>query len=300
MIFKDYYKILGLDSNKVSIEEIKEAYREKAKKYHPDINIGNSEAEAIFKDVNEAYKTLSDPALKRKYDFKWNKYFGSKKRAEKKEKKTFKEMFLEIFFGGVSKTKTAKIVTPEYGENIDTEIDISMKEAFFGVNKKLELRTVNGKETSFSFKVPAGIQNHDKIRIVGRGKKGKNGGKNGDLLVIVNIKDDKKYKLIGTDIYTELPITTWEAALGTRKKINLFDEEINLIIPQCCSSGEKIKIPQKGYKDGRGKRGNLYVITRIILPKNISKEEAIAYTKIKELETSKVIKNIGTKENRIK
>ncbi len=286
MIFKDYYKILGLDSNKVSIEEIKEAYREKAKKFHPDINVGNSEAEAIFKDVNEAYRTLSNSSLRRKYDFKWNKYFGSKKKTDKNEKKTFKEMFLEIFFGGFSKTKITKKVTPQYGENIDTEIDISMKEAFFGVNKQLKLRTVNGKETSFSFKVPAGIQNHDKIRIAGRGKKGQNGGKNGDLLVIVNIKDDKKFKLVGSDIYTELEITSWEAALGARKTINLFDENISIIIPKCCSSGESIQIQQKGYKNGRGKRGNLYVVTKIVLPKNLSKEQENLYLKIKELEAT--------------
>ena len=284
MIFKDYYKILGLDSNKVSIEEIKEAYREKAKKFHPDINVGNSEAEAIFKDVNEAYRTLSNSSLRRKYDFKWNKYFGHKNKTV--EKKTFKEMFLEIFFGGFSKTKTTKKVTPEYGENIDTEIDISMWEAFFGVNKQIKLRTVNGKETSFSFKVPAGIQNHDKIRIAGQGKKGKNGGKNGDLLVIVNIKDDKRYKLVGTDIYTELEITSWEAALGTRKTINLFDESINIIIPKCCSSGESIQINQKGYKNGKGKRGNLYAVTRIVLPKKLSKEQENLYQKIKALDNN--------------
>ena len=80
MIFKDYYKILGLESNKVSLDEIKNAYREKAKKFHPDINVGNAEAEAIFKDVNEAYRTLSDPNLRRKYDFKWNRYIGSRRK----------------------------------------------------------------------------------------------------------------------------------------------------------------------------------------------------------------------------
>ena len=286
MIFKDYYKILGLESNKVSIEEIKTAYREKAKKFHPDINVGNSDAEVIFKDINEAYRTLSDSTLRRKYDFKWNRYIGNRKQKVKKEKRTFKEMFLDIFLGGTYKTKLEKRTAPVYGEDIDTEIDISIKEAFFGVNKQLKLRTVNGKETSFSFKVPAGVQNHDKIRIVGQGKRGKNGGKNGDLLVIVNIKNDSKYKLVGTDIYAELPITTWEAALGTKKKISLFDEDINIIVPKCCSSGETIKIAEKGYKDGKGKRGNLQVVTKIVFPKKLNKEQEKEYTKLKELDKS--------------
>ncbi len=284
MIFKDYYKILGLESNKVSTDKIKAAYREKAKQFHPDINVGNSDAEVIFKDINEAYRTLSDSSLRRKYDFKWNKYIGNKKQKERKEKKTFKEMFLDIFFGGMYKQKTAKRTIPEYGEDIDTEIDVSIKEAFWGIQKQIKLRAVNGKETSFSFKIPAGIQNHDKIRIVGQGKRGKNGGKNGDLLVIVNIKDDKKYKLVGTDIYTELPITPWEAALGTKKTINLLEENINIIVPKCCSSGENIEIVGKGYKTGKGKRGNLHVVTKIVLPKNLSKEQEKEYIKLKEIE----------------
>ena len=281
MIFKDYYKILGLESNKVSLDEIKVAYREKAKKFHPDINVGNSAAEIIFKDINEAYKTLSDPTQRRKYDFKWNRYIGSRKKKETKQKKSFKEMFLDILFGGISKQKTADKPEPQYGEDIDTQINISIKEAFFGVNKKIKLRTVDGKDTSFSIKIPAGVQSNDKLRIVGQGKHGKNGGKNGDLLVKVNIIDDNRFKLIGTDIYTELSIAVWEAALGTKRKIDLFGEEINIIIPKCCNSGEKLTIKEKGYKDGKGKRGNLHIITKIILPEKLSKEQEELYLKLK-------------------
>ena len=283
MIFKDYYKILGLETNKVSLDEIKVAYREKAKKFHPDINVGNSEAEIIFKDVNEAYRTLSDPIQRRKYDFKWNKYIGSRKKKETRQKKSFKEMFLDILFGGVSRQKTESKPLPQYGEDIDTQINISIKEAFFGVNKKIKLRTVDGKETSFSVKVPAGVQNNDKLRIVGQGKHGKNGGKNGDLLVKVNIIDDNRFRLIGTDIYTELSIAVWEAALGTKRKIDLFGEEINIIIPKCCNSGEKLTVKEKGYKDGKGKRGNLNIITKIVFPKELSKEQEGIYLKLKEI-----------------
>ena len=283
MIFKDYYKILGLESNKASIDEIRNAYRDKAKKFHPDKNVGNSQAEAIFKDVNEAYRILSDSSQRRKYDFKWNKYIGNKKKKANKQKKTFKEMLEDIFFGGVNKQKTAKKEVPEYGDDIDTEISISIRDAFFGINKKLQFRTVDGKETSFSLKVPAGVQNNDKLRIVGQGKKGKNGGKNGDLLVHINIKDDGKYKLVGTDIYSELCITVWEAALGTKKTINLFDEDINILVPKCISSGEKLTINGKGYKDGKGKRGNLYIVTKIVLPEKLTNEQEKLYIKMKEL-----------------
>ena len=283
MIFKDYYKILGLESNKATLDEIKVAYREKAKKFHPDINVGNSEAEIIFKDVNEAYRTLSDATQRRKYDFKWNKYIGSRKKKANKQKKSFKEMFLDIFFGGITRQKSEIKLEPQYGEDIDTQIDISIKEAFFGVNKKIKLRTVDGKETSFSVKIPAGVQSNDKLRIVGQGKHGKNGGKNGDLLVKVNILDDKRFKLIGTDIYTELSVAVWEAALGAKKKIDLFGEEINIIVPKCCNSGEKLVIKDKGYKDGKGKRGNLNITTEIVFSQKLSKEQENLYLKLKEI-----------------
>jgi len=172
MIFKDYYKILGFNTNKVSLDDIKNAYREMAKKYHPDMNIGNNASEEIFKDVNEAYRLLSNDKQRRKYDFTWNRYVGNKKKkSQTYEKKSFIERLLEILFGeNFRSNKVVKTTEPEYGEDVDTEIEISIKEAFFGVNKKVKLRTVNGKETSFSIKVPAGIQNNDKIRIVGQGK----------------------------------------------------------------------------------------------------------------------------------
>ncbi len=284
MIFKDYYKILGLESNKATLDEIKLAYREKAKKFHPDINVGDSSAELIFKDINEAYRTLSDSVQRRKYDFKWNRYIGSKKKKVNKTKKTVKEIFMDIFFGGMVKQKVSPKVIPEYGEDIDTEINVSIKEAFFGVNKKIKLRTVDGKETAFTFKVPAGIQNNDKLRIVGQGKKGKNGGKNGDLLVKINIKSDNKFKLVGTDIYTEIDLAVYEAALGTKKSINIFGEDINIFIPKCTSSGENIIIKEKGYKDGKGKRGDLHVVTRITLPKDLSEKQEKLYLNLKQVE----------------
>src|SRR5574344_1139881 len=103
MIFKDYYKILGLDSNKVTIEQIKIAYREQAKRYHPDVNVGNEKAEDRFKDVNEAYRVLLDISARRKYDRIWNTYVGKKKEKNfeesKREKGSIFSEFFNIFFG---------------------------------------------------------------------------------------------------------------------------------------------------------------------------------------------------------
>ncbi len=299
MSFKDYYKLLGLKTNKVSIDEIKIAYREQAKKYHPDMNIGDSYSEEKFKEINEAYKVLSDSKARKKYDKSWYIYTERKKKIEDREseeKKTFKEKLLSILFGiNPIKKKEEKVKkAPIKGENIETEIEVSIVEAFNGTKKKLKLLAVDGKTRTFSLDIPAGIQNNDKIRFVGQGKPGKNGGKNGDLLVKIFIKDTKEFKLNGADIYKELSITPWEAALGTKTTIQSIDGNISLIIPRGTQSGEKFVIKDKGYKLGRGMRGNFYVIIRIVVPKTLTKQEEELYIKLRNLQT-KVSKEVVNK-----
>lgn len=283
MIFKDYYKILGLDTNKVTAEEIKVAYREQAKKYHPDVNVGNRNAEERFKDINEAYRVLSEANSKRKYDRMWNNYVGKKKvkyEESNRGKTSIFSDFFNIFFGSLdnkrveartSASKNEKVA--KKGENIDTEISISVNEAFQGSDKKISLRTVNGNMRNFDVKIPAGIQNNEKIRLVGQGKKGENGGKNGDLFIKIKIQDDKNFKLIGYDLYTNLLIAPWEAALGTKASVATIDEELNVIVPKGTQSGELIRIPNKGYKDGKGSRGDLVAEVKIMVPKNMSEKE---------------------------
>ena len=299
MNFKDYYKLLGLKTNKVSIDEIKIAYREQAKKYHPDMNIGDSYSEEKFKEINEAYKVLSDSKARKKYDKSWYIYTERKKKIEDREseeKKTFKEKLLSILFGiNPIKKKEEKVKkAPIKGENIETEVEVSIVEAFNGTKKKLKLLAVDGKTRTFSLDIPAGIQNNDKIRFVGQGKPGKNGGKNGDLLVKIFIKDTKEFKLNGADIYKELSITPWEAALGTKTTIQSIDGNISLIIPRGTQSGEKFVIKDKGYKLGRGMRGNFYVIIRIVVPKTLTKQEEELYIKLRNLQT-KVSKEVVNK-----
>ena len=283
MIFKDYYKILGLETNKVTFDEIKVAYREQAKKYHPDVNVGNRNAEDRFKDINEAYRVLSEANERRKYDRMWNNYVGRRKaRIEDgtRVKTSLVGDFFNIFFGAVdnkkmeAQTATAKSgKVPKKGENIDTEIKISINDAFYGAEKKISLRTVNGKMKSFDVKIPAGIQNNEKIRLIGQGKAGENGGKSGDLFIKINIQDDTNFKLIGYDLYKYLPITPWEAALGTKASISSIDEEVNVIVPKGTQSGELIRIGGKGYKNGKGSRGDLVAEVKIMVPTEMSEKE---------------------------
>lgn len=154
MIFKDYYKILGLETNKVSIEEIKVKFREQAKKYHPDLNDENEVAEERFKDINEAYRILSNPSSRKKYDRSWNANIGKKKNREQNGKNinqsdtVFGEV-INMFFGAKKeeekKPKTKNKKVPVKGENIETAINVSIEDAFFGITKKISLRATNRK-----------------------------------------------------------------------------------------------------------------------------------------------------------
>lgn len=292
MIFKDYYKILGLEDNKATPEEIKTAYREQAKKFHPDISSENSFSEERFKDINEAYKVLSTPASRRKYDRMWNSNVGKKKKFEesKREEGSIFSNFFNMFFGEQAeqkeeKQRKSKEKVAVKGENVETEIEVSIEEAFYGLDKKISLRAQNGKMKTFTVKIPAGIRNGEKIRLIGQGKNGENGGKNGDLLIKINIKDDKKYALRGIDLYTDLKITPWEAALGTKVSVDTIGETIFLHIPQGIESGEKVKIPEKGYKDGKGGRGELIADVKIMIPKTPTKEEMEFFEKLNKVST---------------
>lgn len=284
MVVKNYYKILGLETSHVSIDEIKTAYRQAAKKYHPDLNVGDSLAEEKIKDINEAYRILSVPSTKRKYDRTWNSKFG---RGQKAFTSSQKGAIIDMFFGNIDnsagKNETVKKAFPVKGENIETQLNVSIFDAFFGLDKKIGLKTVDGKTKTYSVKIPKGIRNGEKIRLIGQGKEGKNGGKRGDLLIKINIEDDEKFQLNGFDIKTDLPITPWEAALGVRASVKSIDDETKIYVPEGTQSGEKIRIPNKGYYINDKERGDLIVEIKIVLPKNLNSKEKELYKKLKDV-----------------
>ena len=288
MIFKDYYKILELKTNRVTIEEIRTAYRAAVKKNHPDLNVGNKLAEEKIKDINEAYRVLSDSAKKRKYDRMWNANVAKKNQQYQESQRSTGSAFSDffnMFFGQVKEKETTIYNTKSQikGENVETEINISIEEGFYGKEKKISLRTVEGKMKTFTVNIPAGIRNGEKIRLIGQGKEGTNGGKNGDLLIKEKIENSNIFKLQGYDLYTDLLITPYEAALGTKVDVNTIDENSQIYVPKGTQSGEKITIPQKGYKIGNGARGDLIAEVKIALPKNLSEEEIDLYKKLKEI-----------------
>ena len=283
MVIKNYYKILGLETSHVSIDEIRQAYRQSAKKYHPDLNVGDSLAEERIKDINEAYRVLSTPASKRKYDRTWNSRFGKGEKAF--SNKSQKGAIFNMFLGNVEETPKTKTVrkTPIKGENVETEINVNIYDAFYGLDKQISLKNADGNNKIYTVKIPKGIRNGEKIRLIGQGKEGKDGGKNGDLLIKINIEDDKKFKLKGYDIYTDLLLTPWEAALGTRTTVSSIDDETNIYVPEGIQTGEKIRIPNKGYYSNREDRGDLVAEVKIVVPKTLSDEEKNIYKELSKI-----------------
>jgi len=190
-----------------------------------------------------------------------------------------------MFLGDIDKEEIVNKKEPIKGENIDTEIQVSLEDAFYGLEKKISLRTIEGKMKTFEVKIPEGIRNGEKIRLIGQGKKGVNGGKNGDLLIKINIEDNNVFKLYGSDLCTDLKLSPWEAALGTRVNVRTIDGETKVYIPQGIQSGEKIRIPSKGYKNGKGGRGDLVAEVKIMVPKKLELDEQEMFEKLKDMST---------------
>ena len=279
MVVKNYYKILDLETSHVSIDEIRQAYRQAAKKYHPDLNIGDSLAEEKIKDINEAYKILSVPASKRKYDRMWNSKFGKGQKAfDKSQKNAIFNIFLGNFDNETKKEKTKK--NPIKGENIETQINVSIYDAFYGLEKQVVLKDIEGNTKTYSVKIPKGIRNGEKIRLIGQGKQGENGEKNGDLLIKINIENDQKFKLEGYDICTDLLLTPWEAVLGTRTTIKTIDDETKIYVPEGIQSGETLRIPNKGYYITKDTRGDLIAEVKVVVPKHLSDREKDIYMEL--------------------
>ena len=281
MIFKDYYKILGLDTNRVSIVQIKNAYREQAKKYHPDVNVGNKISEERFKDINEAYRILSETSSKRKYDRIWNRNVTTKRSSYSYNSKN--DLFT-MLFGNIPEVKdlNKKNKVPCKGDNLETEIKISIEEAFKGTNKNISLRTVKGTLKTLSIKIPSGVRNNKRIRLVGQGKPGKNGGSNGDLYIKVKIANDSENLIVGNDLRKILKISPWEAVLGARVKIKVLGEDISVYIPAGTNSRKIITIDGKGYINGNGERGNLILETQIEIPEEITDLEKDLYLNLQK------------------
>ena len=290
---KDYYKILGLNKNATE-DEIKKAYRKLAKKWHPDKNRDNPKAEEKFKEIQEAYETLSDPKKKETYDFggsdsgydysTFNGFEGFKSytRTKNSDGSTsyqnfdpndfFSNLNSDIFGDLFGSKKSSRQV----GENLKIRTKITFKEFVTGTNKRLRYkRKVDGKEQVNEIEVwiPAGTQNGSKLQANFQGN-GKNGSF-GNLIIEIETESDARFKVEGFDLYTKvnLPLTT--ALLGGILEIPVPSGVKKIKISEFTQNGKMVKIANEGiYKTQNGSlRGNLFVELNIEMPKKLSAKQ---------------------------
>lgn len=305
MKYKDYYEVLGVDK-KASQDEIKKAYRKLAKKYHPDANPGNKEAEEKFKDVSEAYEVLGDEEKRKKYDTIGNGFnfqggydFDPSQFGFDNFKYDFSSSssgqysdFFNMFFGdgrfdfsdlfGKGTSGNRRSTFSRKGQDIESELEVNLIEGFKGLEKKITFRREN-QNKSLTFKIPQGVKDGEKIRLKGQGESGFNGGENGDLYLTVKMKTEPNQTLEGLDITTAVDVLPWDAALGREVSVETLDGKILVKIPAGIQTDTKLRIPGKGYIDRQGRRGNLYIKIRIVNPKQINEEMKKLYEKLRDI-----------------
>lgn len=285
MKYKNYYKVLELKSDRVSDDEIKNAYRRLAKKYHPDINPGDEAASEKFKLVNEAYQVLGSEASKKKYDRIHNIYRVKDTIEDTKEKINLNGMsdMIGMVFGKKEQSnfESKSKPLPITGEDLESKIDITLEEAFWGTEKKLVFKTINGDMKNISVKIPKGIKSGERVRLVKQGKPGQNGGEPGDLYIKVEILKHNVFEIRGFDLCMNLKLSPWEAALGTEVKIEGIDSSILVNVPNGIETGEVLRVANGGFwNTSNGSRGDLLLNVQVMVPKNLTEAEKLLFEKL--------------------
>lgn len=306
MKYKNYYEILGVN-RKTSKEDIKLSYRKLAKKFHPDANKDDATSDAMFKDINEAYDTLMNEEKRKKYDRQVARYgYGfipnetplSNIRYEFKAGNNMFSDLLTTILGFKKEnepthfTETAANPSevkqkPERGKDITSNLEITLEEGLIGTEKKIAIKGYKGGIKTFSVNVPIGIKDGDKIRLAALGFPGKFGGKNGDLIINVKITPHPIFKIKGTDLVKEITITPSVAVLGSKYKVNVFDEFVYVDLPKYIKNGEYVVSEGHGYISETGVRGNLLLHVNVDIPDDISEREEKLYEQLYKLESRK-------------
>lgn len=310
---KDYYKILGVKRN-ASKDEIKKAYRDLARKYHPDLNPGDKKAEEKFKDLQEAYEVLSNEEKRKQYDMFgssgfnygrsrgrsqgfdegftysgnfsgfediFNDIFGFRNtyRGRQRESTTFEDLF-GFSAGGAAHTSEKK-------KTVEHEITVDFETAVKGGLRDITISSqeISGKSKTekISVKIPPGIDTGSKIRVQGKGEIGTE-KQRGDLILKVKVSPHPIFKREENDIYVELPITYYEAALGTKIDVPTIDGKASVVIPPGIQNETKLRLKDKGVKDLKtGNKGDQFVVVKVKMPEKIEgnlKEELEKLSKL--------------------
>ena len=281
---KNYYDTLGVKKD-ASEKEIKQAFRRLAKQYHPDANPNNPQAEARFKEINEAYEVLSDPQKRAEYDQLGSAYqqFGGNGGVRyytnvDVDDSAFADIFESLFgglgsFGGFGRGERSgrgQAYTrqmPVDGRDIEQPVSISLREAYHGAT-----RLVSRGDRKVKVTIPRGATTGTKVRLAGEGEPGAAGGRAGDLYLVVEVEDDPCFKRQGDDLYVDVDVDVFTALLGGTVEVPTLDRPVKLTIPAGTQSGRLFRVAGKGMPKLRqaDKYGDLYARALIKIPANLT------------------------------
>jgi curved DNA-binding protein len=304
MKYKDYYATLGV-SKTASADEIKKAYRKLARKYHPDVS-KEKEAKEKFQDVSEAYETLKDPEKRAAYDqlgsFQPGQDFRPPPDWEQQFSHgefSFDDLDLADLFaslGGAGRagahsfrSARARPDMPIPGEDYDVTAQITLEQAYHGTVVELNLQMPEYDDHgrlrrvphNFSARIPKGVADGERLRLAGKGGKGLNGGRNGDLYLNVKLAPHRLFRVSGRDLYLDLPLAPWEATLGAAVDIPTPGGTVRLKVKPNTQAGQQLRLGKRGLPKP-GHEGDLYAMVQIVVPPEATEGEQALYRSLAE------------------
>lgn len=283
MKYKDYYETLGVPRD-ADIDQIKKAYRKLARTHHPDMSKA-PDAEAHFKDVAEAYATLKDTAKRAAYDElghpkagaefapppNWRQDFSANGDA-------FQDLDLADLLASLGRGQrgAASATTPRKGRDYESAVTITLADARRGSIVNLNLADASGERT-LEVTIPPGVRQDQKLRLRGKGGKGHNGASDGDIYLHISLAPHTVFRPDGLDLYFDLALAPWEAALGTEVEVPTLDGPVLLTVPAGTRSGRKLRLRGRGLADGRS---DIYAIVHIDVPTTLTDSERTLYQEL--------------------
>jgi curved DNA-binding protein len=299
MKYKDYYQTLGVERT-ASADEIKKAYRKLARKYHPDVS-KEKNAKERFQEVSEAYETLKDPEKRSAYDqlgrYESGQDFRPPPDWEQQFSRgdfQFEDVDLADLFAGLGgargfRSGRARADMPIPGEDYEVTARITLEQAYNGTTLDLNLDMpeydAQGRlrrvPHAFQARIPKGVSDGERLRLPGKGGKGLNGGRGGDLYLNISIMPHRLFRVSGRNLYLDLPLAPWEAVLGANIEIPTLGGTVRLKIRPGTQAGQQLRLAKRGLPKP-GQEGDLYVIVQIVVPESVSDREKTLYSELAE------------------